>query len=128
MGGRGNVAEALAVVDEVVARPRWRGYFAGFTSPYHFYSPEDYEEWLPRAGFCVARAELFTKDMPHAGRGAFLGWLRTTWFSYTDRLPAELRGAFCDEVADAYTAARPPDAEGVIHVKMMRLEVEVAVA
>jgi trans-aconitate 2-methyltransferase len=128
MGGRGNLAEAWAVGEDVIARPRWRGYFADFPSPYHFHTPEDYEVWLPRAGFRVARAHLFTKDMPHAGRGAFLGWLRTTWFSYTDRLPAELRGAFCDEVADAYTSARPPDAEGVIHVKMMRLEVEAEVA
>ena len=52
MGGRGNVAETLAVVDEVIARPRWRGCFAGFTGPYHFHSPEDYTEWLPRAGLC----------------------------------------------------------------------------
>ena len=92
------------------------------------HTPEDYEAWLPRAGFRVARAELFTKDMPHADRDAFLGWLRTTWFAYTDRLPAELRDAFCDEVADAYTAARPPDAEGVFHVRMMRLEVEASVS
>src|SRR5665647_3189454 len=56
MGGRGNVAEAWAVVDEVVARPRWRGYFAGFAPPYHFHNPEDYEAWLPRARFRVARA------------------------------------------------------------------------
>jgi len=128
MGGRGNIAEAWAVVDEVIARPRWRGSFVDFAHPYHFHTPEDYEVWLPRAGFRVARADLFVKDMPHAGRGAFLGWLRTTWFPYTDRLLAELRDAFCDEVADAYIAAHPPDAEGVIHVKMMRLEVEAVVA
>jgi trans-aconitate methyltransferase len=128
MGGRGNIAEAWAVVDEVIARPRWRGYFVDFAHPYHFHTPEDYEVWLPRAGFRDARADLFTKDMPHAGRGAFLGWLRTTWFVYTDRLPAELRDAFCDEVADSYSALRPPDADGVIHVRMMRLEVEAGVA
>jgi trans-aconitate methyltransferase len=128
MGGRGNAAETLAVVDEVVARRRWRSSFDGFASPYHFCSPEDYEEWLPRAGFCVARAELFPKDMRHADREAFLGWLRTTWFPYTDRLPTELRNAFLDDVAAAYTIAVPPDAEGVIHVRMVRLEVEARVA
>ena len=128
MGGRGNVAEAWAVVDEVVARPRWRGCFAGFAPPYHFHSPEDYEAWLPRARFRVARAELLTKDMQHAGREAFLGWLRTTWFAYTDRLPAELRDAFLHDVAAAYTAVLPPDAQGVIHVRMVRLEVEASVA
>jgi trans-aconitate methyltransferase len=128
MGGRGNIAESLAVVDQVVARPRWRGCFDGFKSPYHFYSPEDYEAWLPRAGFCVARAALIPKDMTHAGHTAFLGWLRTTWFPYTDRLPVERRDAFLNDVSAAYLAACPPDAAGVIHVSMVRLEVEAVVA
>jgi len=60
-----------------------------------------------------ARSSSLTKDRQHAGREAFLGWLRTTWFPYTDRLPAELRDAFLDDAAAAYTAARPPDAKGV---------------
>ena len=124
MGGRGNVAEALAVVGEVVARPRWRERFDGFTSPYHVYSPEDYESWLPRATQKPARAELLAKDMAHAGHAAFLGWLRTTWFPYTDRLPADLRDAFVDDVAAAYAAAYPPDDAGVYHVRVIRLEVE----
>jgi trans-aconitate methyltransferase len=127
MGGRGNIVEALAVVDGVIARSRWRGFFDGFIPPYHFYSPEEYEEWLPCAGFCVARAELIPKDMRHAHHQAFLGWLRTTWFPYTDRLPAELRDAFLGDVASAYAAAHPPDAEGAIRVRMVRLEVEARV-
>jgi trans-aconitate 2-methyltransferase len=127
MGGRGNAAEVAAVVEEVVARPRWRGFFDGFTSPYHFAGPEDYEEWLPRAGFCVARAELLPKIMKHAGPEAFLGWLRTTWFPYADRLPAELRDAFLGDVAAAYVAAYPPGSDGVIHLRMVRLEVEAVV-
>jgi trans-aconitate methyltransferase len=127
MGGRGNAAEVVAVVEDVVARSRWRGSFDGFASPYHFTSPEDYEAWLPRAGFRVARAELFHKDMRHADHEAFLGWLRTTWFPYTDRLPAELRDAFLDDVAAAYTTACPRDDQGVIRVRMVRLEVEASI-
>ena len=128
MGGRGNAAEVLAVVEEVAARPRWHGSFDGFLSPYHFYGPEDYATWLPRADFRVARAELIPKDMRHADHQAFLGWLRTTWFPYTDRLPAERRHAFLDDVAVAFAAVHPPDAEGVIRVRMVRLEVEAMVA
>ncbi len=127
MGGRGNIVEALAVVDGVIARSRWRGFFDGFVPPYHFHGPEEYHEWLPRAGFCVARAELIPKDVRHVDHRAFLGWLRTTWFSYTDRLPAELRDAFLDDVANAYAAAHPPDADGAIRVRMVRLEVEAIV-
>jgi trans-aconitate 2-methyltransferase len=128
MGGHGNAAEVRAVVDELVARPLWCDFFAGFASPYHFYGPDEYEVWLPRAGFRVARAELVAKDMQHAGPEAFLGWLRTTWFPYTDRLPAERRGDFLGELATAYLVACPPDADDVIHVRMVRLEVEAEVA
>ena len=127
MGGRGNVAEAQAVVAEVAARPRWRGRFKGFAPPHHFFGPEEYEAWLPAAGFAVTRLELFPRDMPHAGRAALLGWLRTTWFPYTDCLPAESRDAFIDEVATAYGAAHPPDESGVYHVRLVRLEVEAQV-
>jgi trans-aconitate 2-methyltransferase len=127
MGGRGNVAEALAVVDGVVVRPRWRGYFDGFVSPYHFCSSEEYKAWLPRAGFRVGRAELIPKDMTHAGPAAFRGWLRTTWFPYADCVPADLRDAFLEDVATAYAAAHPP-ADGVFHVQVVRLEVEAVVA
>ena len=127
MGGRGNVAEALAVVQEVVARRRWRGSFDGFASPYHFHGVDEYEAWLPRAGFRVARAELIPKDMRHSGRSAFLGWLRTTWFPWADRVPVDLRDEFLDEVAAAYVSARPPDDDGVFHVQVVRLEVEAVV-
>jgi len=128
MGGRGNITGALAVVGEVVSRPRWCGCFAGFVPPHHFFGPEEYEVWLPAAGFEVARLELFPRDMPHAGRAAFVGWLRTTWFTYVERVPAELAGAFVDEVADAYEAAYPPDADGVYRVRLVRLEVEARAA
>lgn len=126
MGGRGNAAEALAVAGEVIVRPRWRSRFAGFTPPYAFYGPEEYERWLPEAGFHLLRAELVPKEMRHKGEAQFMGWLRTTWFPYSDRLPEGERDAFFDDVLAAYTAVFPPDADGVIHVKMVRLEVEAA--
>ncbi len=128
MGGRGNAAEVRAVVDELVARSRWRDSFRGFSSPYRFCDPDDYEAWLPRAGFRALHAELVDKDMQHADDEAFRGWLRTTWFPYMDRLPAARRGAFLDELATSYLAAHPADELGVIHVGMVRLEVEAEVA
>ena len=124
MGGRGNITEALAVMEEVMGRPRWRSYFAGFVPPHHFFGPEEYEVWLPAAGLALTRVELFPRDMPHAGRAAFVGWLRTTWFPYIECVPPELAAVFLDEVADAYEAAHPPDEDGVYRVRLMRLEVE----
>jgi trans-aconitate methyltransferase len=128
MGGRGNAAEVRAVVDELIARPRWRDSLRGFSSPYRFCGPDDYEAWLPPAGLRLVRAELVDKDMRHADPEALRGWLRTTWFPYTDRLPVERRGDFLDELAASYLAALPADDLGVIHVRMVRLEVEAEVA
>ena len=124
MGGRGNVADALDVVGDIIARPAWAPYFDDFVATYYFYGPEDYETWLPRAGFCLLRAELIPKDMRHPGSEGFMGWLRTTWFTYTQRLPEEMRGAFLREVMTDYLSRYPLDEDGVAHVGVVRLEVE----
>ncbi len=124
MGGRGNAADVLLVIEEMIRQSRWRRYYEDFTSPYHFYAPEEYKVWLREGGFRPKRVELLPKDMRHRGPEGFKGWLRTTWFPYTDRLPVELRDPFLSELVAAYTEAYPVDALGNVHVKMMRLEVE----
>lgn len=128
MGGRGNAAAMMRTLQALTARARWAAFFEGFTSPYHFYGPDDYEAWLPEAGFRPRRVELVPKDMRHDGPEGLTGWLRTTWFPYTDRLPADAREEFLDELVVAYLAERPLDSEGKTHVEMVRLEVEAYLA
>lgn len=111
-------------MQDVVGLPRWQRYFDGFTSPYHFYRPEDCETWLAQSGFCLWRVELIPKDMRHQRKQGLKGWLRTTWFPYTACLPVKLHDVFLDEVVDIYTTMYPIDAEGNAHVNMVRLEVE----
>jgi trans-aconitate 2-methyltransferase len=124
MGGRGNAADVFVAIEKVLQQPRWRGYYEGFKTPYHFYSPEEYQAWLLESGFRPVRLELVPKDMQHRGAEALKGWLRTTWFPYTDRLPLELRDPFLGELIETYAAAHPVDTLGNTHVKMVRLEVE----
>lgn len=124
MGGWGNAASILEVVGRLLARKQWSSCFEGFTSPYHFYRPEDYEAWLVETGFRVERAELVPKDMRHDDVAGLTGWLRTTWFPYTDRLPPDAREGFLQELVAAYVAQHPLDSEGGTHVRMVRLEVE----
>ncbi|MFA6472989.1 MAG: methyltransferase domain-containing protein [Candidatus Latescibacterota bacterium] len=124
MGGRGNADELFCIVEEMLQHPRWRRFYENFTSPYHFHGPEEYETWLSESGFRPLRVELVPKDMEHEGTAGLTGWMRTTWFPYTDPLPAELRNIFLEEVIEAYTAAHPVDSLGNTHVKMVRLEVE----
>ncbi len=124
MGGRGNASGLFDTVQEVTCRPQWQRYFEGFERPYFFYGPEEYEVWLEETGFHASRVELIPKDMRHEGADGLRGWLRTTWFPYTDRVPAEQREALLTELVGAYLAVRPVDGAGRTHVSMVRLEVE----
>jgi hypothetical protein len=124
MGGRGNAHDVFHSVQEVIQRTKWKRYFDDFDQPYHFYGPEEYEPWLLQSGFHAVRVELIPKDMQDQDREGLGGWFRTTWFPYTDRLPADLRIAFVNDVVDAYTEHHPVDALGNTHVEMVHLEVE----
>ncbi len=124
MGGQGNVVDLIAVLDEMIARAPWGEYFADFTFPYGFYGPEEYTGWLAQGGLVPDRLELIPKDMVHKNAAALVGWVRTTWLPYTQRVPEARRESFVEELIESYLAAHPPDSEGRTHVRMVRLEVE----
>jgi trans-aconitate methyltransferase len=124
MGGRGNAAGIIAVLQEMIDTPRWAAFFENFEFPYGFHGAEEYERWLKTAGFQSIKARLIPKDMLHAGKAGLAGWIRTTWLPYTQRVPESKQGLFIDELADRYIQKFPPDHEGNINVKMVRLEVE----
>jgi trans-aconitate 2-methyltransferase len=124
MGGKGNAQEVLSVLDELFLREPWKKFFVGFGFPYGFYTPEEYTAWLLEAKLKPERAELLLKDMQLAGREGLAGWIRTTWLPYTERVPAELRERFIEEIVGTYLERHPLDGAGVAHVCMVRLEVE----
>ena len=124
MGGYGNAQDVLEVVELVTASKEWAKYFNDFVYPYNFCSISDYEKWLPDAGYKAKRIELINKDMVHKNKEDLKGWLRTTWFPYTDQLPEKKREEFLSLVIEKYTNAMPVDSEGKTHVNMVRLEVE----
>jgi trans-aconitate methyltransferase len=124
MGGKGNAKEVMAVIDHMVARQPWKEYFDNFSSPYRFPDPDEYAVLLVEAKLEAIRIELIPKDMKQEGCDGLIGWLRTTWHPYTQRVPSHLKGAFFSELADAYIQAHPLDAKGMAHVGMVRLEVE----
>ena len=70
------------------------------------------------------RLELIPKDMVHKNAAALVGWVRTTWLPYTQRVPEARRESFVEELIESYLAAHPPDSEGRTDVRMVRLEVE----
>lgn len=123
MGGKGNAAQLLPVVQAVIDEPAWREYFVDFQSPYFFYGIEEYRTWLTEHDFSVDRIELIPKDMRHNDEDGLKGWLRTTWFPYTNRVPPEKREALLSRIVAVYTDQYPTSDDRTC-VKMMRLEVQ----
>jgi trans-aconitate 2-methyltransferase len=123
MGGKGNAAELLEVLNTIIENEKWKRYFAHFSFDYGFYGPEEYSGWLEQVGLEVKRVELIPIDWL-ARKEKLSAWIRTIWLPYTQRVPEGLRGDFIDEIVDTYIEKYPLDNDDFIHVKMMRLEVE----
>jgi trans-aconitate methyltransferase len=123
-GGQGNAQDIFVALRPEMRLARWREFFRKMETPYFFYAPADYEQWLPRFGFQARRVQLATKDAVYDGREGFAAVLRTTWLPYTQRVPEALREEFIAAVVERYVTKHPPDPEGRVHVRMVRLEIE----
>ncbi len=124
MGGRNNAYEVESIMKKLITKEKWRRYFVGFSFSYGFYGPDEYRLWLREAGLVAKRVELIPKDAKHCGRSGFESWVRTTWLPYTHQVPEEDRELFINQLADDYLKHRPVDENGMVHVNMMRLEVD----
>jgi len=124
MGGRGNAADILSLMDSLPADPKWRSYFREPVSAYGFYGPEEYAGWLTDAGLTPLRLELLARDMAQPGKEGLASWVRTTWLPYTQRVPEERRDEFVSDIVERYVQSHPADGDGLVHVQMLRLEVE----
>lgn len=122
-GGQGNAQDVFLALRPEMRRERWRGYFRNMPAPYFFYTPADYRKWLPKAGFQTLALKLAPKDATYAGPEEFAAWIRTTWLPYVQRVPDDLREEFIAAATRRYLAKHPPDAEGRVHVRMVRLEI-----
>ncbi len=119
MGGKGNAADVVRAMEEVIARHEWQSFFENFTFPYGFYGPGKYSTRLKKAGFEIRTIQLVPKDMVHENRKKFTGWLRTTWLPYLQRIPGQLQTRFVEEVVSTYLGTMH---QGKVHTAMMRLE------
>jgi trans-aconitate methyltransferase len=124
MAGKGNAKDVLHIIKELAHVEPWKAYFHKMAFPYGFYDTKEYRAFLQKAGLVAKRVELFPRDMKHEGAEGLAGWVRTTWLPFTDRLPAELRAKFVQEIVDRYLKVHPADDTGIIHVGMMRIEAE----
>ena len=62
--------------------------------------------------------------MTQRGREGFLGWIRTVWHPFIHRVPESKQQEFIRQAADLYLTNHPMDMEGLVHIDVVRLEVE----
>ncbi|HWD91416.1 MAG TPA: methyltransferase domain-containing protein [Verrucomicrobiae bacterium] len=123
-GGKGNAHDVFLALRPEMRLKRWREFFRKMEAPYFFHSPEEYKKWLPRFGFETGSVKLAPKDATYPGRDGFATWLRTTWLPYTQRVPENVREEFITAVVERYVTKHPVDAKGLVHVRMVRLEID----
>ena len=123
-GGKGNAQDVFVALRPEMRLKQWCKFFRKMPKPYFFHSPAEYEKWLPRFGFKTHTVKLSPKDAVYQGRDRFTAWFRTTWLPYTQRVPEDLREEFIAGIVDRFLAKHPPDAEGRVRVRMVRLEID----
>ncbi len=124
MGGKGDAAGILSIMDDLKTSDKWVQYFTEFEFPFTFLGVDDYQALLKESRFSIIRVELIPKDMTHDGKSGLEGWIRTTWLPYTQRIPKEKREIFIEEVAAKYLDKVQLSADGKAHVAMVMIEVE----
>ncbi len=124
MGGKGNAEKILDLANEIIIEEKWNNYFQGFTFPYGFYGLKKYIKWLNEANLKPVRVELISKVMVQKGVEGLKSWIRTVWLPYTQRIPEDIREDFIEGLATRYIEQNPLNNKGMIHVNMVRLEVE----
>ena len=124
MGGKRNAQDIIDIAGRCIDNERWQRYFAGFSFPWHFWSPDEYQAFFRNTCLVPRRLELIGKEMTQNGKDGLCGWIRTTWLPYTERIPEHARERFISGLADAYLREFPPDGAGLVHVRMVRLEIE----
>lgn len=123
-GGRGNAHDVFLALRPEMRFARWREFFRNLPVPYFFHSPADYRKWLPENGFHSHELKLAPKDAVYAGTDGLAAWVRTTWLPYVQRVPEDRREEFIAAVIRRYVAKHPADAEGQVHVRMVRMEID----
>jgi trans-aconitate 2-methyltransferase len=122
MGGRGNAAQTFTAIDALLENECWGRYFSGFSFRFGFFDAEEYRSLITTAGMTPLRVELIQKDMTYPSREGLAGWIRTTWLPWIERVPEREQPSFINELVNQYCTMFPPDATGIIHVGMVRLE------
>ncbi len=78
MGGKGNAADIIKVLDTMILEHKWQPYFKDFSFSYGFHDIDTYTPWLP-----------YTERVPETRKNEFITELINR---YLDQFPRDSRG------------------------------------
>lgn len=108
-GGGPNLAEAHALAEQVMARPPFAPYFAGWPGPWEFASAEVTAARLAAAGFVDIATEVVPAPTTLATEADYRAFVTTViYHPHLAQLPDALHARFLDEVTALAAAADPP--------------------
>jgi trans-aconitate 2-methyltransferase len=99
-GGKGNVDRFRKLADEVAFSEPWARYFDGWLGPWNYATAEETATRLQRAGFTDVNTWLQDRPTELADGRAFISTVCLV--RHLDRIPAERRDAFVDDVLARY--------------------------
>jgi trans-aconitate 2-methyltransferase len=101
-GGRGNIERLRKLADELALAPSWAPYFEGWEGVWNYAGAEETAERLHRAGFDDIHTWLEARptELPAADGRTFVATV--CLIRHLDRIPAERRDAFVDELLARY--------------------------
>ncbi len=117
-GGRGNIAEHVGAVEEVMALPEFAPHFTDKPRLWNYAGPEETESRLRDAGFAEARCWLEPRPVQPADPLRFT--MTATLGAHLDRLPESLRRSFAEAVIERSAAP--------FTLEYVRLNIEARVA
>jgi trans-aconitate 2-methyltransferase len=99
-GGEGNIDRFRRLADEVALSDRWAEYFDGWAGVWNYATAEQTAIRLERAGFTDVSTWLQDRPTELADGRAFISTVCLV--RHLDRIPAERRDAFVDDVLARY--------------------------
>jgi trans-aconitate 2-methyltransferase len=101
-GGRGNIDRLRTLADEIASEPRWAPYFERWTGVWNYAGAEETAERLQRAGFTDIHTWLQERPTELPARDGRTFVASVCLIRHLDRIPAERRDAFVDELLARY--------------------------
>jgi len=99
-GGQGNIDRLRKLADAIAVEPRWAPYFEGWTGVWNYAGAEETAERLKHAGFGDIHTWLEERPTKLTDGRTFVS--SVCLVRHLDRIPAERRDAFVDELLSRY--------------------------